>query len=36
MFLLDWGIAAAIGGVLVVFIAWRLVTRSFGWGPSDT
>lgn len=36
MVLLDVGIGAAIGGVLLVFATYRVATRLTGWGPSDT
>jgi hypothetical protein len=34
--ILDWGIGAAVGAVLLVFVTYRLTTRAFGLGPSDT
>jgi hypothetical protein len=34
--LLDWAVGGSVILVFSTFSSYRLLTRSFGWGPSDS
>lgn len=33
---IDLGVALAVMSVISAFSSYRVLTRTFGWGPSDT